>query len=352
MGLHLPKSTHLSVAVILAGIVLPQGYWHWLNTRTFVALEMPLVLSRGQVTTADFSVNLKEWYHISLWVDSDFSGCQFGLSHLALRSRSVVYRNGHAIESSEGVDRSLGHFYADTKGRYKVSIEIISDPACLNEGHPRIGVWTDSSTSLYLYNELREIGFIVTIAGLGLFAFSIFQIKPRATSSEEFSISQGTRHGCHLPRKLAPKTLFPLLPPFGLTYGLVLSSLLVPTFLIFIYAWGWDRPSVGIRISVAEERLLSARTPSSIPPPVVRLEQLGSKLPPMLYLNSRMTRWDELGNALTNQLKLCPDWVVYVEADDQVYWSDVIAATAIIRSRHARIVLLTQSKVSRASRHK
>jgi hypothetical protein len=347
MGLHLPKSAYLSAAVILAGIVLPQGYLRWLNTRTFVALEMPLVLSRGQVRTADFSVNLKQWYHISLWVDSDFSGCQSGLSHLALRSRSIVYRNGHAIESSEGVDRYLGHFYADTKGRYKVSIEIISDPSCLNEGHPRIGVWTDSSRSLYLYNELREIGLIVTIAGLGLFAFLIFQIRARAATTEGFSISQGTRHGWYHLRKLAPKTLFPLLPP----YGLVLSSVLVPTFLIFIYAWGWDRPSVGIRISVAEERSLPGRTLSSIPHPVVRLEQPSRRLPATLYLNSKVIGWDELGNALTNQLKLRPDWVVYVEADDQVSWSDVIAAMDIIRSRRARIVLVTQTKVSRPSRH-
>lgn len=119
-----------------------------------------------------FFINLRSWYHITLWVDGDFSGCQSGFSHLALDSRSTVYNNGHAIESTEGIDRHLGHFYADKQGRYNVNIEIISDPSCLNAGHPRIGVWTDSSRSLEVYHELRDIGQIISIAGIGLLAFA------------------------------------------------------------------------------------------------------------------------------------------------------------------------------------
>ncbi len=344
MGLHLPRITYLSAAVILAGIVVPQAYWHWLQTRTFVALDQPVSLSRGEIRTADFPLNIRSWYHITLWVDSDFSGCQSGFSHLALVSRSTVYNNGHAIESSEGMDRYLGHFYADKEGRYNVSIEITSDPSCLNPGHPRIGIWTQSSSSLAIYHELRDIGQIVVIAGLGLLAFSLSKIKPRPT------IAQGTEHACYLPRKRAPRARFPLLPPFGLSYTLVLSSIVVPTFLMFIFAWGWDRPSMGIRISTLEEPLLSARSVSFNLPPLVRLEQVGNDGPPKLYLNSKPVRWDELGEALTKELKLRPDWVVYVDADDMVSWSDVIGTMDIIRGRHAKIVLLARKKKKASSR--
>jgi hypothetical protein len=349
MGLRLPRITYLSVAVILAGIVIPQAYWHWLQTRNFVALDQPVSLSRGEIRTADFSLNIRSWYHITLWVDSDFSGCQSGFSHLALTSRSTVYNNGHAIESSEGLDRYLGHFYADKKGRYNVSIQITSDPSCLNDGHPRIGIWTESGRSLDFYNELRNAGQVIAIAGIGLLAFSLSKIKPRITA-QALSYCEGTGHACYFPRKRAPRARFPLLPPFGLSYTLVLSSILVPTFLMFMYAWGWDRPSMGIRIYTSEEALLSARSVSFDLPPLVRLEQVGNDRPPKLYLNSKPVRWDELGEALTKELELRPDWVVYVDADGMVSWSDVIGAMDIVRGRHAKIVLLARKKKKISSR--
>ena len=344
MDSRLPRITYFSVAVILAAIGVPQAYWHWLQTRSFVALDQPVSLSRGEIRTAGFSLNVRSWYHITLWVDSDFSGCWSGFSQVPLASRTTVYDNGQAVESSEGLDRYLGHFYADNEGPYNVRIEIASDPSCLNDGHPRIGIWTDSGRSLDFYNELRDTGEIIAIAGLGLLAFSLSKIKPRAT------VAEGTQHACYSPRKRAPGARFPLLPPFGLSYTLVLSSIVVPMFLIFIYSWGWDRPSMGIRISTSEDPLLSARSASSNLPPLVRLEQVADEGPAKLYLNSKPVRWDELGEALTNELKLRPDWVVFVDADDMVSWSDVIGAMDIIRGRHAKIVLLARKKKKISSR--
>jgi len=172
MGIHVPRLASFSVAVILAALVLPQAYWQWLETRTFVALDMPLSLAKGDIRTPDFPVNLKGWYHVVVWVDSDFSGCWSDLGQLALVSRTTVYSNGHAAESSEGRDRYLSHFYAGGNGHYQVTSEITSDPACLNAGHPRIGVWTDSSSYVRLYQEVRNTGFVIVIICLGLVAYS------------------------------------------------------------------------------------------------------------------------------------------------------------------------------------
>jgi biopolymer transport protein ExbD len=57
-----------------------------------------------------------------------------------------------------------------------------------------------------------------------------------------------------------------------------------------------------------------------------------------------------LGEALTKELELRPDWVVYVDADDMVSWSDVIGAMDIVRGRHAKIVLLARKKKKISSR--
>ena len=107
---------------------------------------------------------------------------------------------------------------------------------------------------------------------------------------------------------------------------------------------------MGIRISTSEAPLLSTRSVSFNFPPLVRLEQVGNDGPPKLYLNSKPVRWDELGEALTNELKLRPDWVVYVDADGMVSWSDVVGAMDIIRGRHAKIVLLARKERKTSSR--
>jgi hypothetical protein len=129
----------------------------------------------------------------------------------------------------------------------------------------------------------------------------------------------------------------------------MLSVIILPSFLIFLYAWAPDWPAWGIRVSVLQVPSDSITGFSSLSP-MVRVADAGSRKQPMLYVNSKPVKWDELGDALTNELKLRPDWVVYVEADEEVRWSDVVAAMDIIRSRHARIVLLTARTTSASSR--
>jgi biopolymer transport protein ExbD len=341
MGLRLPRLAYIAVGIILSGIVLPQAYLHWLETRTFDPLDMPVSLSRGDIKTPEFSVNLKGWYQIVIWVDGDFSGCWSGLSYQALRSRSTAYSNGRVIESSEGIDRYLGHFYVPEKGRYSVNLEITSDPACLNAGHPRIGVWTDSSRYVHLYNEFRDTGLVFVFAGLGLLAFSATKIEHHvAAATEALPVSHRAWHAYSAfhPR-LALRKRFAVLPSFGLSYTAVLTCLFAS--LIFIYAAG-RRTSLGIPVSVTDVPPSSPGAASSNVPPLVGLEYAGREAPPRLYLNLKPIRWEQLGDALTNELKVRRDRVVYVEADELVPWSDVIGAMDIVRSRHARVVLLTR----------
>ena len=127
MDVRLPRLAYIAVAAILSGIALPYGYWHWLETRTFLAVDMPVSLSRGHLKTSDFSVNLEGWYQITADVDSGFSGCQSGVSHLALDTRSTIYSDGQPIEHSEGVDQYLGHFYGTKKARYSVDLQVLND---------------------------------------------------------------------------------------------------------------------------------------------------------------------------------------------------------------------------------
>jgi biopolymer transport protein ExbD len=142
-------------------------------------------------------------------------------------------------------------------------------------------------------------------------------------------------------RKWPPALRRQLLPPFGLVYTAVLTAVLLPASVIFIYAWGWDKPSRGIQVSILKVGALSSNAGPSNLHPMVRLEDAGIDALPRLRMNSKPVPWDELGDVLTNEIKVSPDWIVYVQADENVSWSDVINAMDIIRSKHARIVLLT-----------
>lgn len=155
---------------------------------------------------------------------------------------------------------------------------------------------------------------------------------------EELPSSESITRGYRPLRKRRLSARFSTLAPFRLAYTVVLATLLVPSFLIFIHSWGWDRRSVGIRVSVLK---LGATVDYSTMPALVRIDGAGTDIPPHLYLNSKPVSWSELADALRNQLKLHPDWVVYVEADKHVSWADVVNAMDIIRGTTAKVVLLT-----------
>jgi biopolymer transport protein ExbD len=157
---------------------------------------------------------------------------------------------------------------------------------------------------------------------------------------EEIPISENAGHDYRSLRKRRLRARFAALPPFRLAYTIVLATLLVPSFLIFIYSWGWDRRSVGIRVSVLKS---DSTVDYSTMPALVRIEDAGADVPPHLYLNSAPVLWGELASELRNQLKLRPDWVVYVEADEHISWADVVKAMDIIRGTNAKVVLTTKT---------
>jgi len=62
---------------------------------------------------------------------------------------------------------------------------------------------------------------------------------------------------------------------------------------------------------------------------------------PLLYVNSKETPWDELGNTIRGQLEVRPRWIVYVEGGDDVLWAYVAEVIDVARGLHAEVVLLT-----------
>lgn len=155
-------------------------------------------------------------------------------------------------------------------------------------------------------------------------------------------VSGNAGHEGYLSRRYLPRKLrFAALSPFRLAYTIVLSSLLLPSFLIFVYSWGWHRRSIGIQVSVLRQ---GPNVDCSNTLMLVRID--GDSPHPHLFLNSTPVAWGQLAHSLRDQLKRRPDRVVFVEAGENISWADVINAVDIIQGTNAKVVLLT-TKIAR-----
>jgi biopolymer transport protein ExbD len=337
----------IAIILILLGIALPAGYGRWMGTRTFVALDQQVSLSPGHIRTADFDVNLAGWYQVGVDVDRGFPyrpGCGFGALDPLLKTRSIVYRGGRELGHFEGADRFLGHFYAEKRKQYSLDIQVLTDASCFNTAHPRIFVWCPSAGYEFLYDGPLALSVVLVLSGLGTLAFSTATLVGKRTkSSDQLAIVENATYEYYPSRRKLPlRTRFSQPPSFGLVYALVLAGVVIPSFDIFIYSWGYDHRSVGIRVHLLKSSPLRTHDDSWRAPPVIRIENAGLGSPPQLYLNSRPIADEQMGLLLTAELKSRSNRVVYVQASGEVEWGDAIGIMDIIRGTGAKVVLLTQ----------
>jgi hypothetical protein len=341
MAVHVRRTASIALALIVCGILLPLGYAHWLRTRTFVALEMPVSLSPGTAHSPEFTVNLPGWYQIGTDVDSGFPftyDCGFGGRPPLLKTRSTIYRNGRVLEQIDGSDRFLGHFYAEPRKHYRFDLEILTNAGCLNKGHPTIFVRTSSAYYEYLQDVLLILSGLLFLSGVGMLLFSIaVHAEDRATPPSCSSPLDGPRHYRYPSRRKLPlKARFVRLPSFALLYAVILGTVLTPGFLILL---GANRQSTGFVVHLS--KLVPPTGGAQVPLLVVALEKAGAGSPPHLYLNSRPMAWEALGSAIKTELKYRAEWAVYVEADPYVEWGDAVRVIGIVRGAGVKVVFVT-----------
>jgi len=123
------STAYLAIALIVLSVALPFAYSCRLSTRTFVTLDVPISVARGHVQKSEFYVNLRGWYQVSIDIRSavPVQDCPFSGSGFGLETHSRIFKDGHVVEDANGRDNFLAHFYAGTKGRYKVELATLSD---------------------------------------------------------------------------------------------------------------------------------------------------------------------------------------------------------------------------------
>jgi biopolymer transport protein ExbD/TolR len=331
----------VGIALIVVSTAAPIGYKHWLATRTFVPLDMPVSLSPGHIKTADFYINLKQLYYIDLRVDSPFGyleGCQLWGPASVAKARLTLFRDGKMLGQAEGANYRFPSFYADKEGLYSLDIEVLSDASCLNAGHPRIAVETDPSYYDELLMRLGWLSVTFIAPGLGLLARSIQEvIGKRVVPPKGNAASESHSQHYQWSQKLPLKQPFSGLPAFGLLATLTILVVVIPLWVM----QSSHRMPRGLYVGILKPGPLATESGPRIEPIVVRIAYAGIGAQPQVYVNLKLVSWDRLGSALKGELKLRPDWVVYLQADNRVAWADAVNAMDIAKGMHAKVVLLT-----------
>jgi biopolymer transport protein ExbD len=338
MGFGMPL--WIGITLILLGLITYGSIQHWMTTRIFVPVDMPVSLAPGHIKTGAFSINLRDGY--SIWIDLDHNvqwdaNCN---AHSSLQTRWVLRTAGRVVEEWESpvlFGTYLEGFFAE-RGTYELDVEVTSDASCLNPAHPRLRVNTSKRAysekfSLLLWLSVMFVG--VGFALLVLFGIGRTGKQPiHAESDGSRSVVQYFQWAQRLPLEPAVSGL----PSFGLVCALVLSWLVM--FHILFYELG--RPhSKGIMVSLMRHVPPAEVSERWAEPMVLRVQSAGPDLATRLYLNSKPLSWEELNSGLKAELSQRSVWVVYVEVDSNLPWQDALSAIDAARGLHATIVLLT-----------
>ena len=217
MSRRIPGRRLSAVGLLVIGIVLPISYRHWLTTRSFAPVDMPVSLSRGDFEIGDFYINLREQYFVRLNIDEelvDWQACgTFGFESL-VTTRLTLFQNGNTtgkitqLQYHRGNYDSIGYFDTEELGWYRLKIEVLSDGSCLNRAHPRLSVAAFSGPYHDVHYEELWVSGILLLSALGLWNASWLTLTAkRIVRGERHVIFEDASVRYHGQRRRLPRPL-------------------------------------------------------------------------------------------------------------------------------------------------
>jgi biopolymer transport protein ExbD len=333
----------LGVGMLLLGIASSVAIYHWLHTRTFTALDMPVSLARGHIRTGPFRINLKDSYMIDIDTGEIRQPSQLCSSYGTLKTSWVLYKDGQVADSwyEPTPDSYLGWF-AGEKGTYDLDVTILSDTSCLDTGHPRLQVHIDNyDKKSYTDRAALWLWISAFIAATGQFLFFLNIGLFRNTESPDplrLTGSSNPEEYFQWAQKLRLKKAFTGLPSFGLFGAICAVVFLIPIWIIT----SWHRTSVGLRVLLLKSGASVVANDRWAVPTVVRIGDVEAGKEPELYVGSTLIAWNDLRTQLNQEiLRHPPGQPVYVEADPDIPWADIVYVVDVARGSNAKVVLVT-----------
>jgi biopolymer transport protein ExbD len=180
---------------------------------------------------------------------------------------------------------------------------------------------------------------VTTVAGLVVATPAAVSYNALRTRLERFESRRSSSLLDAAPRSYGFAQTLPLrkrfsgFPAFALI-GAPLLGLLVPMGALMLRSL--LSPSEGLPV-----HLLKIDAADHEPPIIISVVATNGTRRPLVYVNSKETSWEELGNTLRTQLEIRSSRIVYVEGGKDVVWQDVVNAIDVARGLDAEVVLLT-----------
>jgi len=321
----------IGLTVLVTAIFVSWGTNHRVQTRTFVPVDMPVSLERGQIRSGEFEINLRESYGIFVHLDDSFDDsyedgrCSF--RNLG-KDRWRVFR----ISRGPGTERQLWAHSNDTDdsfwrnqcqgvpGRYEVEWDVPTGAACLNARHPRLRVSTSSDEYLdfaalaqYPCLFLGGIGAMLVLRALWSW-LAAFAPKPQLRMFPELVL-----------RNVISRRWYRATPPvkdlsnFGIVWGSILYVLM------FTFAMNMPAPSHGLFVDLKQRRSAAV-----LPSPWAETSSVYIG-PLQFYVNGEPIKRNELRGKLAGMLSKQMVWSVYLEAHPDCMFGDAVYAMDTIQ---------------------
>jgi len=331
----------IGLTVMVTAVFVSWGTNHWVQTRTFDPVDMPVGLEPGQIRSGEFEINLRESYGIFIHLDDSLND-SYEDGRCSYRNlgeyRWKVFRitRGPGAEpqlwahSNDTDDAFWGNQFEGVPGRYEVEWAVPPGAACLNARHPRLRVSKSSDEYLkfaalaqYPCLFLGGIGVMLALRVLWSWLAALAP-KPQLRMFPELVL-----------RNVIAQPQYRSTPPmkdlsnFGIVWGSILYVLM------FIFATYRPLPSHGLFVEIN-------RHPSADALPSPWLETTSVYIGPLqFYVNGKPIKRSELRGKLAEVLRQQMVWSVYLEAHPDCNFGDAVYAMDTIQELGAKVVWIT-----------
>ena len=165
-----PWLVGVGAVMVVLGLSLSIGIRAWGNSRTWMLLQLPVILAPGHIQTPEFSTNIEEDFWVELDADrqtpsqiadkvlgiGDPLSMRFDQSHgfrlgWTLSCEGKTIKSGTSDGNNEGywsdrIGRRLGWFRGERSKRYRIDVDVLEDGTQLQPYHPRLLVQIDLFT--------------------------------------------------------------------------------------------------------------------------------------------------------------------------------------------------------------
>ncbi len=341
----LPKTlAKVGLAAVVAAVAVSLWTDHWLKTRTHELINRPVSVKNGIVNSGTFEIEHEEAYWFEIELDSSIEDW-IGGSCTPKRLQAPnwrIYRldNKEAAKTKlwinslwfYGRQRGFAYELIPKAGKYRVQWDAPRDVACLNARHPRLRIWTladeDEFRSALIQDAclfLGGLGAAFVLLGRSGWIPSALADKQPIRMLPEMAMRNVIPWKRHRPMAKTRD-----LPNFGLVYGFVLW-ILVFLFMIFVPL----KPK-GLLVDFRGVKAVGVEKSPWIETVSVYVDARRGFL-----VNGNPVRGEELEARLKKELSRQMVWTVYLEADPDCLFMDVVHAMDTIQGLGAKLVWIT-----------